>query len=603
MTDHFSSPYVQDLEVWARQRLDTLLARTTGTPKPLTKADTAKGWHDLAQEASYADDQKRARHAVESGLASPGGKTPQMRLAFYRMLSTLDSTDESGYDAEYSSEALQRRIQLLHDLGQHHQADMEQQLGEILYREPEPFESTVLTGVVESERSSSSLDNVMVDALVSLAVGKVENHEPSEAATLLDEAWEVLKKRQQADFVIAEGQETSLKMFMAHTSLMGGNLQAADLAAEELILRGCNRAVRAAMNMVRGVVAYQDSENESSLEFALKSAELYTALDVRAGASSAAALAATVANELNLPDVAVKAWTVALRHAEQGKISEAPNLMLALGHQLLETGDYAGSEKVLSDLMKRDDFTQNEGALPRLLVDLGHAVRHQERADEALEHWGHAVQLFEQSGSVEEAVRVLLAMGAMLSREHREDESLERLKRAVQLARSVQGANPAVLSQALHALGHVLAERGERKGVQLLDEAIDLAKSSSAGWHQADFTDTRARALWSLEEGPAAVSTALNASDLYSASDDPGSARQSELFAAHVLLERELTSEATTMFSLISTDSTASPSIQMAAYIGLAKTYELTGDEDQAAQAMRQADEIAEFLTSGTSGA
>ena len=154
--------------------------------------------------------------------------------------------------------------------------------------------------------------------------------------------------------------------------------------------------------------------------------------------------------------------------------------------------------------------------------------------------------------------------------------------------------DPAVLPQALHALGHVLCELGEERGVALLDEAIALAQDSSAAWHEADFTDTRARGLWALRQGPAAVSSALTAADLFAASEDSTASSNAELFAAYVLLEQERAEEAATLFRMITEQEGTARYLRMAAWLGLAQSLDLAGDEEGATRARFEADAAAQ---------
>ena len=555
-------------------------------------ADTAPGWLDLAHEAAYADDQPRARRAVQSGLRATGSERPEHRLALYRTLATVLAA--SGENPE---EAIRARAAVLREVGQPHQAELEVQLGAMLLREPESFDASVLAGVVEQERDVDPRDTVLVDALVALSVARVEEQRAEEAVELLREALRALDARVAAHAVVSSGQRISVTMFLAHVLLMHQDGDAAAATATELLESGCNRAVRAAMWMVRAVVAQQSGAWDDAAEYALRSCELYARLGVRPGAASAAGLLATVSQTAGQNHQAVLAWRLAMQQAEQGEISESIALGLALGHQLLEVEDFREAEEVLTGLVRRAEIMDDSIALGRALVDLGHALRHQDRAQETLEHWDRAADLFTELDFLEEAARVQLATGALLSREQRQDEAVVRLTRAVEIARRLERSEAGVLPQALHALGHVLSERGDTDGVRLLDEAIELAKSASADWHHADYTDTRARALWALHDGPAAVSTALTAADLYAASNDRTAAQQAELFAAHVLLEQSKAYEAASLFRLLADDGSTAASVRMAAWLGLAQALELTEDESGAAEAKQRAEEIAAKLT------
>lgn len=572
-------------------RLQTLLAQLEETPRwSQDVADTALGWLDLAHEAAYADNLPRALDCVRQGMQSPGSTEPTTRLALLRTLATVHA---SAHDHEAVSAAIADRVHLLRQIGQDHQAEMESQLGPMLLREPESFDASVLTGVVDTERSTDPSDTVLTDALVALAVARVEEQRPTEAVQLLTEALTSLEQRQDAGATISTGQSASVRMFIAHVRLMSREVDEATETAAELLLDRSNRAVRAAMWMVRAVAAHQGTELRQAAEYALQSCEMYANLGVRAGAASAAGLLATVLQISGHDETSVSAWRLAAQQAERGEIAESISLGLALGHQLLEVEDFREAEEVLTGLVRRAETTDEPIALARALVDLGHALRHQDKPERTLEHWDRASQVFAELELYEEAARVLLANGALLSREQRQEDAVARLSEAVQLARKLDDADPGVLSQALHALGHVLSERGDDTGVNLLDEAIQLAKNASADWHHADYTDTRARALWALQEGSAAVSTALNAADLYEASHDRSSAEQSELFAAHVLLEQQKAYEAASLFRLLADEDSTARSVRMAAWLGLAQSLEATGEAEDAVKARLRADELA----------
>ncbi|MFB9071283.1 tetratricopeptide repeat protein [Citricoccus parietis] len=303
-----------------------------------------------------------------------------------------------------------------------------------------------------------------------------------------------------------------------------------------------------------------------------------------------------MADDAGDQQASILAWKVAVAQAEQGEVPEASDLTLALGHQLLEAEEHALAERVLAGLVRREEAARRLPGLARALVDLGHAARHQNRPAEALEHWGRASTLFEQAGATDEAARMYLASGALLNRQEKPEEAAERFSRAVELARQDEGSednDPAVLPQALHALGHVLCELGEERGVALLDEAIALAQDSSASWYEADFTDTRARGLWALRKGAAAVSSALTAADLFAASEDAMASSNAELFAAYVLLEQERAEEAASLFRMITEKEDTARYLRMAAWLGLAQSLDLSGDEEGATKARLEADAAA----------
>lgn len=595
MTEHDGAEPTPELPEDLTVRLNAVLARRSLTGGPQGEPDTARGWLDVSYEAAYAEDLARASRAAETGLTAPGGHDPVNRASLYRALASVAAL--TG-DHAAATRHIADRARVLAEAGYPHQARMETELGTMLLREPESFEATVLEGVLEDERTRSahSVDTVLPDVLVALAVRHVEDGRFDPAVDLLEECLEILDARAAAGIPVPPESLASTRMFLAHVHLMGHEPESSAEVADEVLAGQANRAVRAAMWMLKAVVAQERGDSATAILDALRSVELHAAAGVRKGAASAAALLAGLADDADDQQASILAWKVAVAQAEQGEVPEASDLTLALGHQLLEAEEHALAERVLAGLVRREEAARRLPGLARALVDLGHAARHQNRPAEALEHWGRAATLFEEAGATDEAARMYLASGALLNRQEKPEEAAERFSRAVELAREDEGSednDPAVLPQALHALGHVLCELGEERGVALLDEAIALAQDSSASWYEADFTDTRARGLWALRKGAAAVSSALTAADLFAASEDSMASSNAELFAAYVLLEQERAEEAASLFRMITEQEDTARYLRMAAWLGLAQSLDLSGDEEGATQARLKADAAA----------
>ncbi|MFC7400809.1 hypothetical protein [Citricoccus sp. GCM10030269] len=575
-----------------KPRLQAVLTRRSLTGGGSADPETARGWLDISYEAAYAEDLPRAARAARSGLDAPGGQDPIHRAGLLRALA---SVAEMTGDHAAATRHIADRARVLTEAGYPHQARMEMELGAMLLREPESFEATVLEGVLDSERTRSahSVDTVLPDVLVALAVRRVEDGDLDPAVDLLDECLEILDARVAAGISVPAETLASTRMFLAHVHLMSHESEMSAGVADEVLSREANRAVRAAMWMLKAVVAHEHEDTTTAIRNALRSVELHATAGVRKGAASAAALLAGLADDAGDQQASILAWKVAVAQAEQGEVPEASDLTLALGHQLLEAEEHALAERVLAGLVRREEAARRLPGLARALVDLGHAARHQSRPEEALDHWARASALFEEAGSIDEAARMYLASGALLNRQEKAEEAAEKFSRAVELARSAPGEDPVVLPQALHALGHVLCELGQERGVALLDEAIALAQDSAASWYEADFTDTRARGLWALRQGPAAVSSALTAADLFAASEDATAASNAELFAAYVLLEQERAEEAATLFRMITEQPDTARYLRMAAWLGLAQSLDLSGDEAGATAARLEADAAA----------
>lgn len=199
------------------------------------------------------------------------------------------------------------------------------------------------------------------------------------------------------------------------------------------------------------------------------------------------------------------AWELASVHAEKAEAPEASSLSYWWAHQLVLAGRPDEAEPLLARLVRREAAQGHDVEQARALVDLGHAHHDQDRSENALPLWREAAGLFEAHGRWEDAARTLLAAGALVNRERDEltrPSALDLFERAVAAARRAVDEDPAVLPAALHAHGYLLCESGRPEGLELLDEAVALVREAEAPWQVADYTDTRARALWSLEQGP-----------------------------------------------------------------------------------------------------
>src|SRR5699024_4843618 len=129
-------------------------------------AHTAHGWLDLAYESDYADDLDIALACATKGLVSTGTNL-DIKIALYRLIA---SDHHKLDDEDAMQQAISQRTALLRSVGQTHQADMEDQLGSILFAEADGFASTVLSGVADQERNRGTTDTVLADVLIGLAV-------------------------------------------------------------------------------------------------------------------------------------------------------------------------------------------------------------------------------------------------------------------------------------------------------------------------------------------------------------------------------------------------------------------------------------------------
>ena len=505
-------------------------------------AETARGWVDLAYEAAYGERYTAAVEAAVRGLEAPGAQDAENQLMLLRILSGVN---EMRGSSDLAAPYLARRISLLRELGRSHQADVEEQLGGILLREPDRVEGEILHRVAEDLRTQAPGSLILADVLSSLAVRVLHDEGPEACLPLVREACEVLSDQDRPQALAGS------RMFLAHALLLSGEVEEALTVAQQVMAAPANRAVRGAMAMLRATIHHHQERHEAAMEDAMVSVELYAACGVRKGAASAAALLAGMTAVLEDGEVSVLAWKVAVQQAELGEFDESRMLSLALGQQLLELQRHEEAEKVLDGLSVRLAGTEEDlSTRGRALMGLGHAVTQQRRPVEAMAHWEEAAELFVSSDELEEAVRAHLAAGALAASLERTGAARTHYQQGLRLAEQSDDQDPLVLMQVLHSLGHLLTRTEDAAGLPHLEKALGIAEEHGTPWQVADVTDTLARGHLALGRGTEAVSAALSAADLFAEAEDDPAAGEAEVFAAKVLLEMDRPEEAEAIFRM-----------------------------------------------------
>lgn len=552
-------------------------------------AHTARGWLDLAHEAAYADNLERSLDCATHGLASAGTNS-DVKLGLYRLLASVHHKLE---DEANMNTAIRHRTKLLRDLGQSHQAEMEQQLGSILFAEADGFAATVLSGVADQERSLDSLDTVLPDVLIGLGVHKMSQMQGEDALELIEEAVELQGRRAEAGMNLSAGSLPNTEMFLAHLKFMNDQVDEADELSTTILDSGCNRAVRAAMWMMQAVIAHHRNEMADAATFGMRALELYARLQIRPGAASAASLVASVARRVERHQLAVLAWKVAVDQAEQGEVEEASGLVAALGHQLLDAGEVTEAEEVLSGLVTREQLAGNHHVLAHALIDLGNAVCRQERYGDAIKHWRDSVDSFMKVDRVREAARTSLAAGMKLA-ETSDPEVLipaeELLRQAVEMAKASE--DPVVETQGLRELAQLLCDQTKPEGLALYDQAIRLAGNDDVRYVAADLTRLKASAYAGFGKTNRAVATALTAADMFEDEAELGMGHGCELLAGTFLLDKHKWVEAMTLFSTVADADGIQPAMRKAALLGLSRALRGQGDDTQAARVEAKAQRI-----------
>ena len=608
----------------ALDRVRALLRQARGTAAPdAPTALDARGWWELSLEAALRDEPRESARLADSGLAALVPGQDDVRLALLRALAVAAS--QVGDEAALTR-WVEARAALLRHLGRPRQAGLESQLGAALVRDPDTVEAAVLAGVVEDEPGAPGEDpgdTVLPEAALALAVHRVHTGDLDAALELARRVIAVLGGLRAAGALLPTGSWSSAHLLLARLHLWRGEHAEADAAAAVVTALPAARAVLASATTVRAIAAHELDRPTAALDLALEAAERMASVGLRRGhplrrlecqveaaermasvglrrgAASAAALAGRVAGDLDgYEEVAVAAWELASVHAEKAEAPEASSLSYWWAHQLVLAGRADEAEPLLARLVRREATHGRDVEQARALVDLGHAHHDQDRAENALPLWREAAGLFEAHGQWEDAARTLLAAGALVNRERDErtrPSALDLFERAVAAARQAVDEDPAVLPAALHAHGYLLCESGQAEGLDLLEEALALVRDAGADWQVADYTDTRARALWSLERGPEAIATALQAADLFTAAGDREGAAQAELFAAYVVAEDGSPEQAATLFRLVC-DSTDFTLVRLGALTGLHQCLSAVGDHDGAARVRDDLDAVREQL-------
>lgn len=579
-----------DLTALVEPKLRALLSSGTG-PSDLRdeSAHSARGWLDLAHEAAYADDLDRALSCATHGLAS-SGSNPDVKLGLYRLLASVHHKLE---DEPNMHQAIHYRTKLLRDLGQTHQAEMEDQLGSLLFAEADGFAATVLSGVADQERSLDILDTVLPDVLIGLAVHKMSQMKAEEALEHVAEAVALQHRRAAAGLRLSAGSLPNTEMFLTHLKFMNDQVDEADELSKGILEAGCNRAVRAAMWMMQAVIAHHHNDMTEAATCGMRALELYARLQIRPGAASAASLIASVARRAERHQLSVLAWKVAVHQAEQGEVEEASGLVAALGHQLLDAGEVVEAEEVLTGLVTREQLAGNHHVLAHALIDLGNAVSRQKRHQDAIGHWKDAVESFLKVDRVREAARTSLAAGMKLA-ETADPEVFEvaeeLFRQAVEMGKAAE--DPVVETQGLRELAKLLCDQSNPEGLKLYDQAIELACNDDVRYVAADLTRQKARAYASLGRTNKAVATALTAADMFEDESELGMGHCCELLAGKFLVEKHKWVEAITLFStVIDADGLEDP-MRKAALLGLSTALRGQGDADGAERARIRAERI-----------
>jgi len=200
------------------------------------------------------------------------------------------------------------------------------------------------------------------------------------------------------------------------------------------------------------------------------------------------------------------------------------------------------------------------------------------------------VQLYLEGDDSQGAAKAGMAAGRLFSRFGEHEDALQALEEAATEARKTP-ENVGLLTEVLHALGTAQANSGSDTGLVTLDEVAALAEEYEAQWLLADVTDSKARALHSLERSEEAIQLGLVAADRYAAAGDPWSAGGSELLVARLLNEAGRAADAVAIYRSTIEHAEGNSRLVSIAALELGDVLEGLGRTDEAAQARALAEE------------
>ncbi|HWK91497.1 MAG TPA: hypothetical protein VNR17_04460 [Luteimicrobium sp.] len=545
----------------ADERYDVPVETDTPAPAPVTAPDPdpvdARGWGVRARERAIVGDVAAALAAVDRGLAVADAAGRAALLG--TQLGILVSAERED-DARL---VLTQRTDALRASGQHYQADLEDRLGLALFGGGRPDDVVRLEAEARAAQEAGE-PAAAADASLTVAVLLGRTAGPDTDAAVLGP--QIVAAARRAALLAPRGPERYDElwegaMFVLALSLAQNGGPADPSAAEpgeqalatldELVssvhAAGGNRARLADAHRLRARLRAGAGDFDRALADASAALELDLALGARERATDAAMLGAAILGDLERPHEAVARLRLAVRQAELAESPVVVGARYALGRQLATVGASVEAVEVLQTVLEQEEAAgARPAARAETLEAIGHASRDADEPGAAAAAWGRAIDLFEEDDAEVGAARVRLANATLHLQAGYARDAVELLEPAVAQAREAEQVG--LLVDVLHLLGRARAADGDPAGLQDLDEVLELARRHDAAWLLADVTDSRARALVSLDHLDEAVAAALAASDLFVEAGDARSGGGSLLFAARALSEATRGDEAAAVY-------------------------------------------------------
>lgn len=499
-----------------------------------------------AQPQTAAESLELAREAIivkndpDAALALLGEiddlPEPELQPRLYRTVLTICRARD---DRDGALEAVKARTKALRAQGLVQQADVEDELGLVLYPPFNTDEEAKLRAVLDRADLEAA---TRVEVLVSLAglLGSTEH--PDEALELAREAVELAESAEL-------DQLSGVRYLLAQLLLQTGQPETAAEALDAVLAVEAERVWRIRVLDMRARLAAGLGQFDAGARLADELLDLLTTAGYRDGASAAAMLAAHLLADGGQPDEAVNRAQVAVRHAELGDTEGLNGHRFWLGRFQLQSGQPDLAVESLSDAVAgydRGEGGEAAGLEARYWLGIAAGRAQDFRTSyQALVQAATGAEESAEESLVELAARSYLELGNLLLAVEDAD-AVDNYETALRLGRKHKRRE--LMAEALHQLGQAKMKFGDETGLADLDAAIAVGREAELDWFVADVTDTKARVLALLERVEEAVSHALTAADGYAAVGDEGSAAMAELLAGRVLTEAGRSDEAVGLY-------------------------------------------------------
>lgn len=551
--------------------------------------------HDFASRASAAAPRTPAERveralalhqlgsvaALEATIAALDDADAEQRVSLTHgllgILVALDRLDEAAA-------ALPTRVAALRAAGRTAQADLEEQLGLVLYG-AEADDAPVALQRALDERPDAP-PALRADLIATLAFLRLKD----QTATEPEDRRRTAEMFGQAAALFAEAGEVgpshSQRWMQADMTAAAGDLpQAVELLDALIAQDDISDARRARALLLRArtrgaLTAYADGAAD---------ADEATRIHLLAGAddrlvSDVFFLAGALHEDAGAMGEAVARYRVATERREATG-APATDLRFRLGRALLGAGLGEEAVEVLDQVLQEETAAEEPAGSRAITVGL--LTRAFEQAGQfgnALGGWEFAAQLHEEANEPAARAYALKEHGRLLGRFGELDDAIESLTEAVALVRGDE-EQVGLLADGLHTLAQAHQQRGDLDQVfTLLDEAVELGRAHDAAWFVADVLDTRARALASVERTDEAVATALQAADGFVQAGDATAAGRSEFIAARILMSAERPADAVALYRAALDHAAGDEALRQTAALELGDVLEALGRLAEAAE-------------------